>query len=148
MNDALFVSSTDGALYDTRIADWNKLPPLRANYRLTHAHIETAADLKATLRAGSAAWPGGYPLYFITADGGALSFESVRAELANVLWAIANNERMGGWRVVACAINYEDSDLTCDHSGKRIESAYGEPDETDPDNGNQSLTIHENSGDW
>lgn len=31
-----------------------------------------------------------------------------------------------GWEVVACAVNWEDSELTCDHSGERIESAYAD----------------------
>ena len=97
--DHLFVSSCDGALHDTRIADWHKLPPLRANYARTHGRIRSAADLKATLRAGAYAWPGGYPLYFLTSDGGALSFATVRDNLARVLDSIATGTN-DGWRVV------------------------------------------------
>lgn len=121
----LFVSSCDGDLHDTRRPDWRR-HPLRQSYSYTFARIDTAAQLKATLRAGAYAWPGGYPLYFITSDGAALSFAAVRRELRQVLQAIADNDTLSGWRVCACDINWEDSELTCDHTGKRIESAYGE----------------------
>lgn len=123
--DHLFVSSCDGALHDTRIADWHKLPPLRANYMYTRARIRSAADLKATLRAGAYAWPGGYPLYFLTSDGGALSFATVRDNLARVLDSIATGTN-DGWRVVACEINWENADLMDDHTGEPIEAAYGD----------------------
>lgn len=126
MQNHLFISDSDGALYDTRRANWSASAPLRPDYRRTHARIETGRQLKATLRAGAFAWPGGYPLYFITADGAALSFAAVRQELRQALQAIADNDTQSGWRVVACDINWEDSDLTCEHTGKRIESAYGE----------------------
>lgn len=124
----LFVSSSDGGLYDTRIADWSGKPPLRANYQRTHSSIATVADLKATLRNGGYAWPGGYPLFFVTSDGGALSFEAVRAELATIMDSIANNH-CDGWRVVAVDTNWEDSTLMCDHTNKRIPSAYGDDDD-------------------
>ena len=113
----------DGALYDTRESEWFKRPPLRANYCRTVRNIETVADLKATLRAGASAWPGGYPLFFITSDGAALSFETARAEFRLVADAIRERDS-SGWRIVATDINYEDSSLICDHSGARIESAY------------------------
>ena len=126
MQNHHFISDCDGALYDTRLANWSAARPLRPDYRRTFARIDTAAQLKATLRAGAYAWPGGYPLYFITSDGAALSFAAVRRELRQVLQAIADNDTLSGWRVCACDINWEDSELTCDHTGKRIESAYGE----------------------
>lgn len=116
-------ASTDGGLYDTRVPHWSRVAPLRAIYRQHFPTIRNMAELKATLRAGPYAWPGGYPLYFIMADGEAMSFESVRANLRE----IAHDTRVGcnDWRVVACSTNWEDSDLLCCHSGKPIESAYG-----------------------
>jgi hypothetical protein len=39
------------------------------------------SELKSILRAGPYAWPGGYPLYFLTIDGGTLSFAAVQAEV-------------------------------------------------------------------
>jgi hypothetical protein len=87
----------------------------------------TTNDIKRELRDGKYAWPGGYPKYFITSDGAALSFEAVRSEWSNVCSAVRNN-RNDGWRVVAVTINWEDGDLICEHTGERIESAYAEPD--------------------
>lgn len=130
----LFVSDSDGALYDTRVAAWSAGLPLRANYRRTASEIRTVADLKATLRNGPYAWPGGYPLYFITSDGAALSFESVQKEFRLIVDSIQTGTN-DGWRVVGCDINYEDSELYCDHSGERIESAYGNDENEESDNG-------------
>ena len=88
-------------------------------------NVKTTKDLKTALRNGQWAWPGGYPLYFITSDGAALSFDAVRSEYRQVINAIRHRLN-DGWRVVAVDINYEDSDLYCDHTGKKIESAYCE----------------------
>lgn len=123
----LFVSSPNGALYDTRQEGWSKAPALRADYQAGHSTISTVANLKAALRNGEYAWPGGYQMYFITNDGGALSFDAVREQLRNVIDSIQERSN-DGWRVVACDINYEDQDLVCDHTGERIPSAYGEND--------------------
>ena len=82
-------------------------------------------DLKNQLRSGPFAWPGGYPLYFITDDCAALSFDAVSENLRSVLWSI-RNEVNDGWRVIGCDVNWEDASLYCDHTGKRIESAYAE----------------------
>lgn len=120
--DYLF-SSDDGNLYDTRRADWSA-NPLRVDYRKTFAEISSGAQLRATLRAGAYAWPGGYPLYFLASDGEALSFDTVRAELRQCLRALRDTSR-DGWRIVACEINWEDAELTCAHSGNLIQSAYG-----------------------
>ena len=98
---------------------------IRENYARYHRTIDSVADFKATLRAGPYAWPGGYPLFFITSDGGALSFESAR-ECAYEIMHSMRHDIDDGWRVVACEANWEDTDLYCDHSGKPIESAYGE----------------------
>jgi len=85
----------------------------------------TTKDLKQSLRSGPYAWPGGYPLYFITSDGAALSFQAVRDNLRAVLSAIKTRSD-DGWRVVAVEVNWEDPLLFCDHTGERIESAYAE----------------------
>jgi hypothetical protein len=122
----LFVSDTDGALYDTRQPEWHKRPPLRALYQRTCRNIETPAELKATLRAGPWAWPGGYPMFLVMADGEALSFQAAEEQLAELLVAFKSPDRFDGWRVVGTQINYEDDSLTCAHTGKRIQAAYSE----------------------
>ncbi|MDE3038720.1 MAG: hypothetical protein KGJ21_09775 [Pseudomonadota bacterium] len=86
--------------------------------------INTVHDYRRAIRYGKFAWPGGYPLYFICDDGGALCCDCARKERRNVLSSIARNVR-DGWRIVAQDVNYEDNDLFCDHCGEQIESAYG-----------------------
>lgn len=121
-------ASEDGALYDTRAADWSHRPPVRACYRRTPSAIASLTEVKAALRAGGYAWPGGYPLYFITADGAALSFEAVRQEFRNVADDFMADASTG-WRIVAVEVNWEDGELTCDHTGEPIPSAYAEDSE-------------------
>jgi len=98
---------------------------IRTNYDRGHQLIESVADLKSALRHGRFAWPGGYPLYFITSDGAALSFKTAREEFPLLCDSIRTGMN-DGWRVVAVDVNYEDSALFCDHSGEKIESAYCE----------------------
>ena len=96
---------------------------IRTNYDRGHRSIESVADIKSALRHGRFAWPGGYPLYFITSDGAALSFESAREEFYQICYSIRTGIN-DGWRVIAVETNYEDPALFCDHSGEKIESAY------------------------
>jgi hypothetical protein len=72
------------------------------------------------------AWPGGYPRYLITHDGAALCFTCVQSERRLLRNACRNPQAYHGWVPAAFEINWEDVDLTCDHCGKHIESAYGE----------------------
>jgi hypothetical protein len=84
----------------------------------------TVSDFRRDIRQPFA-WPGGYPRYFICADGEALSFKAAKAERRNILEAIRDSDGTG-WQVVACEINWEDSDLICSHTNERIEPAYEE----------------------
>ena len=118
----LFTSDTDGALYDTRDPAWSRKPPLRAVYRRSQSVIKTCEQLKAALRYGPYTGLGCYPLYFFESDGEVLSFTTVRTELPLILHAI-QTQADNGWRVVGCAINYEDGDLTCSQTNERIPSA-------------------------
>lgn len=90
-----------------------------------HRTIVNGLQLRETLRSGPFVWPGGYPLYFVTDDGEALSFESVRANIRQVLRSIRDGAN-DGWRVLGVDVNYEDPALFCAHSGERIPSAYSE----------------------
>ena len=121
--DHLFCDSCAGSLFDTRMPNWSA-NPVRAIYSRTFSRINSTLELRATLRAGAYAWPGGYPMYFIASDGAALSFETVRAEYAQCARSTRDKAR-DGWQIVACDINYEDAELTCEHSGLPIGSAYG-----------------------
>jgi hypothetical protein len=71
------------------------------------------------------AWPGGYPRYFITADGAALSYAAAKENVNQIREAIADGLTYSGWRVIGCDVNWEDTELTCDHTNQKIESAYG-----------------------
>ena len=85
----------------------------------------TLQQVKAALRSGPYAWPGGYPLYFVTRCGGVLSFKAVRAQWRNVVWDHLSDASTG-WRIAGIDTNWEDASLFCDHTGERIESAYAE----------------------
>lgn len=68
--------------------------------------------------------PGLYPLYYVTADSGVLSPQAVEKNLA-----LCRSDDPQ-WRVVGAEVNWEDPNLFCEHTGKRIPSAYG-PDPDD-----------------
>lgn len=85
--------------------------------------INTVADFQAALDDGAFAWPGGYPKYFITSDGAALSYTAAIACASEIMEAI-ELKLSCGWRVVAVDVNWENEDLVCDHTGEPIECAY------------------------
>ena len=69
------------------------------------------------------AWPGGYPLFYITKDCGVLC-----PKCCNENKELLNDEFDKQWFVIAYEINYEDETMYCDHCNEKIESAYGEED--------------------
>lgn len=72
----------------------------------------------------SYAWPGGYPIYFITQDCAALCPSCVNKERELIDVAFADEDQQ--WNVVSSSVNYEDTDLYCDHCNMKIEAAYAE----------------------
>jgi hypothetical protein len=82
------------------------------------------ASVKNAIR-NKYAWPGGYPLYVVMADGESISVEAARENWQSIAQATINNAH-DGWRAIGAEINWEDASLYCAHSGKRIESAYAE----------------------
>ena len=88
-------------------------------------YIKTVADLDRVLADGPYA-DGGYPKYFLTEDGGALAFSTVKAEYPLIKEAIESRDKTGGWFVIAFDINWENPELYDDHTGERIKSAYAE----------------------
>lgn len=88
-------------------------------------HIETPSDFGKALKRGAYAWPGGYPVFFVTSDGQALSFKAAKTNGKLVCDAI-REKSCDDWRVIAADINWENPSLYCDHTGNRIESAYAE----------------------
>jgi len=85
--------------------------------------IKTVKDLMFALRMGNYAWPGGYPLFFLTADRGALHPNTVRSELWQIARAVRDKDN-AQWRVIACDVNWEDSELYDAHTNEKIEAAY------------------------
>lgn len=67
------------------------------------------------------AWPGGYEIFYLVKDGGVLCHQCANRELERTL-----DPDDDQFHIVASDINYEDSDLFCDHCNRRIEPAYGE----------------------
>jgi hypothetical protein len=86
------------------------------NFTATLNLIQHVGGLDNDLTLPSFAWPGGYPLYYLTVENTVLCPEHANTE--------------GEYQdelICAFGINYEDTDLWCEHSHK-IESAYGEPE--------------------
>lgn len=90
--------------------------------------IKTIGDFRRAVRMGPYAWPGGYPLYWVLGDGGALKWDQCKDRFVRreMLTALRDTHRSDQWRPVAVEINYEDADLYCDHTSERIECAYGD----------------------
>jgi hypothetical protein len=63
----------------------------------------------------SYAWPGGYPLFYVTGNNDVLCPDCANADG----YEEDNLPR-------DCGINHEDPDLYCDDCGERIESAYAD----------------------
>jgi hypothetical protein len=65
---------------------------------------------------------GCYPLFAVTTDGGALCHKCCKTESRS----IGSTCGTDGWRIDGISVNWEDTELYCDHCGELIESAYGE----------------------
>lgn len=70
------------------------------------------------------AWPGGYPLYYYSSEG--------------YYCPDCASQTDADPKIAGADINYEDPDLVCDGCGRRIESAYAEPDDDDTDDDAES----------
>ena len=95
--------------------------------------IKSISDFRKAVRNGPWAWPGGYPLYWMMADGGVCAFRVAKSERRYMLEALRDaatgNWPDKQWLPVAFDVNWEDTFLICDHTGDRIPSAYGDDDE-------------------
>ena len=68
-------------------------------------------------------FPGGYPVYYVCADGGILCPDCVDSEQALIDVADEHDRQ---WMVIGQEINYEDDQLYCDNCNKRIKPAYSD----------------------
>lgn len=116
----------EGSLYDDRKP--YSFGPIREKFSWHYSRPESLSQVKATIRAGSFAWPGGYPLFLITQDCQPLCWQCAVKEFRQIVWDHLN-KCSTGWRIIGCEINYEDDNCFCCHCSKQIESAYGESQE-------------------
>ena len=79
--------------------------------------LDDIRDTKGKLPAY--AWPGGYPIWYLTRDGMIICPDC------------ANREIDDAQAVTDYDINWEDDALYCEDCGKHIESAYGEDEEVE-----------------
>lgn len=95
---------------------------------MLQTHIQRVDQFNLALSQGGYAWPGGYPLYFVMADGESLAFDVAGLpDVAPLIRdAIIAGPHTGNdeWRVIAVEVNWEDDTLTCVHTGRAIECAY------------------------
>jgi hypothetical protein len=82
--------------------------------------------IKDLLRNGRFALPGGYPMFFLTCDGEPISFAAVYAERRQVFLAHIRGDQRDQFALCGYDVNWEDREMVCCHTGKRIESAYAE----------------------
>jgi uncharacterized Zn finger protein (UPF0148 family) len=76
------------------------------------------------------AWPGGYPLFYLMADGETMCAKCINKEVKLVVDATVNGDDKQ-WEIVGSDVNWEDPALFCAHCNQRIESAYAEDEATD-----------------
>lgn len=115
MNAPRFFTSHTGEL--VRHADCATIRPLFARHCVS---ITNGLELRASLRAGRYAWPGGYTVAYVTNDSGTLCPDCVRAEIHQCIYSLRHNTR-DGWRIVGMISAAESDDAcTCDHCGREV----------------------------
>ena len=84
--------------------------------------MASLSDLRTTTPDGrlpAYAWPGGYPILYVTAGGAVVCPDCANGDSTDP--------------VVASEVYWEGAPVPCDDCGKPIESAYGDPDIENPD---------------
>jgi hypothetical protein len=69
------------------------------------------------------AWPGGYPIYYICADGGCLCPACANGDGDSIASPDQDDPQ---WQVIGAEVHWEGEPIVCDHCGKLVESAYGD----------------------
>jgi hypothetical protein len=70
------------------------------------------------------AWPGGYPLIYLLADGGELCPPCANGQNGSDASADSDDPQ---WQIIGGEIYEEGPPQQCDHCYAEIESAYGDP---------------------
>lgn len=79
------------------------------------------AELQEFIRSHGFAWPGGYPCALLMSDGECIDAQAARENYKLIRRAVSRD-----WTGEAVFIHYEGAPIVCAHSGRIIESAYGE----------------------
>jgi hypothetical protein len=124
MQNHLFLSES-GDLFDTRRENWGDRP-LRAGFAGHRAVIKNGMDLRATLRAGGAAWPGGYTVVLFTADGDMASIAGLLRDKSALRTALRDIQGRCSGRIVASGLYQEGPLAQCCYTNETIESDYGD----------------------
>lgn len=74
------------------------------------------------------AWPGGYPVYYISSDEEILCPTCADKAYRNSK-SLDDQHIIDIDRSYTAAVHYEGADIICDECNAGIESAYGDPDE-------------------
>lgn len=81
---------------------------------------------------GNTAFPGGYPIYFITVEGDCLCPQCVKEKAHDFHRAIRQKKNNLSYfksdLLVGCDIHWEGEPIVCEECAKSIESAYGVPE--------------------
>lgn len=108
---------------------WTSCEDVRAKLEDVKASLEAIGftDVEFTGKSWPPyAWPGGYEIAYIAADGGLLCHQCANSEID----LTSDPDAEDDWRIVASEINYESTDMYCAHCDRQIKPAYGDPDET------------------
>lgn len=74
------------------------------------------------------AWPGGYPLMLLMADGESICPDCARREWKLVAYATRHSGHDRQWEVIDVYVHWEGPAEQCAHCNALIESAYGDSD--------------------
>ena len=88
--------------------------------------------LQEFIRSNGWAWPGGYPCVLLMADGECIDAKSARENYKQIRRAMMNERAWwvdAQWTPETIFIHWEGEPIFCAHSGRMIESAYGEEEQ-------------------
>ena len=98
---------------------------VRPAFRHTFRDIRSGRELRATLRAGAATWPGGYTILLVCADGEIASISGLLRDRDAYRSAIRDIRDRAGCRITGTQIYDEGEPLQCAYTGEMVESSYG-----------------------
>lgn len=81
--------------------------------------------LQSFIRANGYAWPGGYPMALLMADGECIDAQSARENYRLIRRAMRDRTARD-WTPVDAFIHWEGDPIMCAHSGRMIEPAYAD----------------------